>query len=147
MGFLAQQGDSLQLKSIIVSIGNKVSFIRHLWGARGLKRQSILLLILISVSVYANSLLADFIAGDRQFILQNPLVGDFKAVLQSFTADYWGILGGQSFVYYRPFIILTHFIDFNIYGLNPAGHHFSNIIFHTLVTLLVYRLFCGLFPV
>ena len=46
---------------------------------------------------------------------------------------------------YRPIVILSHCIDANLYGLNPAGHHFSNMILHTIVTLLVYQLFLGLF--
>lgn len=99
----------------------------------------------MSMGVYWNTLPNDFVAGDRQFILRNPSLGDYKAVLHSFTSDYWGNLGGESFLYYRPIIILSHFIDFKLYGLNPSGHHFSNMIFHTIVTLLVYQLFLYLF--
>jgi hypothetical protein len=111
-----------------------------------LDRRFALFLAFIAVSVYANTLLNDFVAGDRQFILRNPFIGDPQAVLKSFTSDYWGTLGGQSFVYYRPLIVLTHFIDFSLYGLYPLGHHFSNLIFHTVVTLLVYKLFLCLIP-
>ena len=111
-----------------------------------MRRNLIVLLILISIAAYFNTLLNDFVAGDRQFILRNTTLGDPHALLKSFTSDYWGILGGQSFVYFRPLTILTHFIDFNLYGLNPAGHHLSNIIFHTSATILIYYLFCLLLP-
>jgi Tfp pilus assembly protein PilF len=84
------------------------------------------------------------VAGDRQFILRNEHIGDFQTVLASFSSDYWGKLGGESFIYYRPLVILTHYVDFQLYGLNPAGHHFSNIIFHSIVTLSVYCLFLKL---
>ena len=97
------------------------------------------------MGVYWNTLPNDFVAGDRQFILRNPHLGNYQTVLHSFTSDYWGKLGGESFIYYRPITILSHFIDFNLYGLNPAGHHFSNMVFHTIVTLLVYQLFFFLF--
>ena len=98
-------------------------------------------LTLISMGVYWNTLPNDFVAGDRQFILRNPSLGDYHTVLQSFTSDYWGKLGGESFIYYRPITILSHFIDFKFYGIHPAGHHFSNMVFHTIVVLLVYQLF------
>lgn len=102
------------------------------------------LLILLAAVAYWNTLPNDFVAGDRQFILRNEHIGAFSTVLNSFTSDYWGKLGGESFIYYRPLVILTHFIDFQLYGLNPAGHHLSNIVFHCLVTITVYLLFLSL---
>jgi hypothetical protein len=92
-----------------------------------LQRYMIPLLILLAAGVYWNTIPNDFVAGDRQFILRNKHIGEFNTVLNSFTSDYWGKLGGESFIYYRPLVILTHFIDFTLYGLNPAGHHLSNI--------------------
>ncbi len=111
-----------------------------------MNRRLTLFLILLVVSVYANTLLGDFVAGDREFIVRNPAVGEFQTVMKSFFSDYWKALGGGSFVYYRPLIILTHFIDYNLYGLTPAGHHLSNLIFHALVTILFFRLLLCLFP-
>ena len=118
---------------------------RRLLITNGSKLLPIIFLMLISMGAYWNTLSNDFVAGDRQFILRNQNLGDYKTVLQSFTSDYWGKLGGESFIYYRPIAILSHFIDFNLYGLNPAGHHFSNMVFHTIVVLLVYQLFSFLF--
>ncbi len=111
-----------------------------------MKTRFVIILILITAGVYSNTLLNEFVAGDRQFILRNPFVGNFDTVIKSFTSDYWGILGGESFLYFRPLAVLTHFVDFKLYGLNPAGHHLTNIIFHIIVTLLVYRFFSLLFP-
>ena len=106
-----------------------------------MKLPSIIFLTLISMGVYWNTLPNQFVAGDRQFILRNPQIGNFDTVINALTADYWGKLGGESFIYYRPVTIFSHFIDFTLYGLNPGGHHFSNMIFHTLATLLVFQLF------
>jgi tetratricopeptide (TPR) repeat protein len=92
------------------------------------------------MGVYWNTLPNEFVAGDRQFILRNPQIGNFDTVTNAFTGDYWGKLGGESFIYYRPVTIFSHFIDFKLYGLNPGGHHFSNMVFHTMVTLLVFQL-------
>jgi hypothetical protein len=105
----------------------------------------VIFLTLISLGVYWNTLSNDFVAGDRQFILRNPRLDDYQTALHSFTSDYWQNLSGESFIYYRPLTIISHCIDYKLYGLNPAGHHFSNMVFHTIVTLLVYQLFLYLF--
>lgn len=111
-----------------------------------MSRSALAFLTLIVMGVYWNTLANDFVAGDRQFILRNPDLGNYQAVQQSFFSDYWGNLGGESFIYYRPITIVSHFIDVKLYGLHPAGHHFSNMALHAIVTLLVYRLFICLFP-
>lgn len=103
-------------------------------------------LALITLAVYFPALRTDFVAGDRQFILKNELASDVPAALRSFVDDYWGALGGEAFVYYRPLTVLSHCIDVNLWGLNPAGHHAANIALHAAVTLLVFAFFLRLMP-
>jgi protein O-mannosyl-transferase len=104
------------------------------------------ILALLTFGIYGAALQADFVAGDRQFILNNELAADVPTALQSFVKDYWGTLGGESFVYYRPLTVLTHCLDTNLWGYNPIGHHCINIVLHTLVTLLVFVFFLQLLP-
>lgn len=104
------------------------------------------ILALITFGIYGAALQTDFVAGDRQFILNNALAADVPTALQSFVKDYWGTLGGESFVYYRPLTVLTHCLDTNLWGHNPIGHHLTNIVLHTLVTLLVFVFFLQLLP-
>ncbi len=103
-------------------------------------------LVLITLGIYGAALQTDFVAGDRQFILNNELAADVPTALQSFITDYWATLGGESFVYYRPLTVLTHCLDTNIWGLNPVGHHLTNIILHAFVTLLVFAFFLQMLP-
>ncbi len=103
-------------------------------------------LALITFGIYGAALQTDFVAGDRQFILNNELVADVPTALQSFIADYWATLGGEAFVYYRPLTVLTHCLDTNLWGLNPVGHHLTNVVLHTIVTLLVFLFFLRLLP-
>lgn len=93
------------------------------------------------MGVYWNTLPNEFVAGDRQFILRNPSLGTPDTVKNAFSSDYWGKLGGESFIYFRPLTVLSHFADLKLYGLHPAGHHFSNMVLHTIVTLTVFQLF------
>ena len=41
---------------------------------------------------------------------------------------------------WHPLTWLSHMLDCQIYGLNPAGHHLTNLIFHVANTLLVLLL-------
>lgn len=42
---------------------------------------------------------------------------------------------------WHPLTWLSHSLDVYFYGLNPAGHHVTNIIFHSINSLLVYFFF------
>lgn len=42
---------------------------------------------------------------------------------------------------WHPLTLLTHALDYTIWGLNPRGHYLTNIIFHALNTGLVFFLF------
>jgi len=44
---------------------------------------------------------------------------------------------------WHPITWISHMIDVQLYGMNPSGHHFTNVVFHTissvLLLLLLYR--------
>ncbi len=37
-----------------------------------------------------------------------------------------------------PLSWLSHMVDYQLYGLNPRGHHFNNLLFHLANTLLLF---------
>ena len=39
---------------------------------------------------------------------------------------------------WHPLTTLTHMIDCQLYGLRPGGHHFTNVVLHTLGSLLLF---------
>ena len=39
---------------------------------------------------------------------------------------------------WHPLTWLSHMLDIELFGLNPAGHHFTNLLFHFLNTLLLF---------
>jgi Tfp pilus assembly protein PilF len=39
---------------------------------------------------------------------------------------------------WHPLTWLSHMLDSELYGLNPAGHHYTNIVFHTANTLMLF---------
>ena len=52
----------------------------------------------------------------------------------------FGRLHGDS-TYWHPVTWISHMVDCQLYGLKPAGHHLSNLLFHTLNTVLVFLVF------
>ena len=41
---------------------------------------------------------------------------------------------------WHPLTWLSHMLDCELYGLNPAGHHFTNLLFHIANTVLLFLL-------
>ncbi len=66
---------------------------------------------------------------------------DFHLVYRIETEGFfcaWGGEGGDMYV--RPLTVLTYFTDNMIYGLNPAGWHLTNVLWHLACSLLVFLL-------
>jgi len=71
---------------------------------------------------------------DYKYILENPNVsaglgGD--GLRWAFTS--WGYEGNSD-----PLTWLSHMLDVSLYGLNPAGHHVTNLLLHMLNTVLLF---------
>jgi hypothetical protein len=51
---------------------------------------------------------------------------------------------------WHPLTMISHALDYALWGLNPAGHHLTNVILHSINTALVFllgvRLFQAAFP-
>lgn len=101
------------------------------------------ILLVVAFSVYLNALKNDFVWDDDILIVENHLIRSWshlpKLLSQSlFQLEAEGILGGR---YYRPLVSLSYVIDYSLWGLNPAGYHLTNILFHCLNVLLLFHLF------
>ena len=70
---------------------------------------------------------------DHTYITENPHVQaglTWSGVLWAFQGGYAGN--------WHPLTWLSHMLDCQLYGLNPAGHHFTNVLFHVANTLLLF---------
>ncbi|MFA5275676.1 MAG: hypothetical protein WC417_02145 [Candidatus Omnitrophota bacterium] len=107
----------------------------------------IIILCLLSLGIYFNSLNNGFIFDDKALILNNPFIksSNFPAVI--FKKDIYGHWIGQASysLMYRPLQILTYWLDYKIWGLNPFGFHLTNLILHLLNGILIYLLLLKLF--
>ena len=70
---------------------------------------------------------------DPYYVSQNPVVS------QGLTAEgvKW-VFSNSHYGNWHPLTGVTHLIDCELFGLNPAGHHIVNAVLHVINTLLMY---------
>jgi tetratricopeptide (TPR) repeat protein len=93
-----------------------------------------LVLALGSLAVYGPVVGYDFINYDDPiYVTENPHVHGrltlFKAV--------WAFTTGHA-SNWHPLTWLSHMLDCQLYGLRPAGHHLTSVVFHIANTLLLF---------
>ncbi|HRT21609.1 MAG TPA: tetratricopeptide repeat protein [Candidatus Hydrogenedentes bacterium] len=92
------------------------------------------LLFLVAVLVYLPALRNDFVNYDDHLYVTNNLQTQAGLTWQG-TAWAFRTLHGSNWM---PLTWLSHMLDAQLFGMNPAGHHATNIVFHAANTLLLY---------
>jgi len=70
---------------------------------------------------------------DQNYVYQNPRIAaglTWSGTIAAFTQTHarnW-----------HPLTTLSHMLDCQLFGLNPAGHHLTNILLHTVAVLLLF---------
>ncbi len=98
------------------------------------------LLALVCLLLYTNTLGGDFVSDDLITIEQNQLITSahpWYEILRKPFPDEEGMT-------YRPLTNLISRLDYKIWNLDPYGYHLTNIILHILCTLAVLWLFTTL---
>ena len=115
-----------------------------IWGK--LRRSTPLAFLLITlgiVATYGPTLSGEFLLDDHVLIRNNPFIKQSQS-LAVYLSQEDGILDRNNWDgefhtgYYRPLINFTYFIDYTLWGMNPAGFHLSNIVFHILACFALY---------
>ena len=103
------------------------------------RRLTILAYILLAIAtaiVYSPVRRADFVNyDDENYVTQNVHV---QAGL-SWNTFTWGWRSTE-WDNWQPLTWLSHALDCQLYGLNPVGHHFTNVLLHILNVLLLFLL-------
>ncbi len=88
----------------------------------------------ITWTVFGQTLRHDFINYDDDlYVYENPKVVfglTRPAILWAFTHAHAGT--------WHPLTSLSHMLDCQVYGLNAGGHHFTNVLLHTLAVVLLF---------
>jgi tetratricopeptide (TPR) repeat protein len=72
---------------------------------------------------------------DETYVYENPKIisGLTRAgIFWAFTHAHVGN--------WHPLTSISHMLDCQVYGLNPGGHHFTNVLLHTLAVVLLFLL-------
>ncbi|XP_052873324.1 protein O-mannosyl-transferase Tmtc3 [Anopheles cruzii] len=105
----------------------------HLYGA---------LIALVCVLCYHNSLNCGFVFDDISAIKENRDLRPHSSIKNVFLNDFWGtpMHKEQSHKSYRPLCVLTFRWNYLLHGLEPAGYHLVNVLLHTIVSLMYFRM-------
>jgi len=88
-----------------------------------------------SLLLYVNTTHGKFVYDDFKIIVENCFIKEWRYFPKIFTKDYFTISGEMS---YRPIVTITYFIDYALWRSKPFGFHLTNVILHTLNTVLFY---------
>jgi len=96
-----------------------------------------LALAAVTLATYWPVRLNDFLAqyDDQDYVTAN------SQVLQglSWEGVFWAFRSGHA-ANWHPLTWLSHMLDVHLFGLNPAGHHFTNLLFHVANTIFLFLL-------
>lgn len=101
-------------------------------------------LALAALLTYSSSVSNGFVWDDFDIIVNNDVNRDVSNILTLFRSADSTVTGNQV-AYYRPLARLTYMVDYQLFGLSPAGYHVENIIIHVAAVLLLFLLTLMLF--
>lgn len=111
--------------------------------------------MLLTLLLHGHVIFNGFAGDDSILFLNNTFYSSFSNIGMLFTRDYTtdpekvlkheaGNKGSGS-IAYRPVLSATFFIDMKLWGGEPWGFHFTNLLLHVLNTLLVFFVLSGFF--
>jgi len=110
---------------------------------------AIVIIIAVSLGVYANTLFNGFVYDDFDQVLKNSWITDIRNIPAIFSSPTWSFSTEDSshskFNYYRPMMHLIYMAEYPIFGLKPWGWHLLNIIFHAMNSIMVFLIAFRLF--
>jgi len=83
---------------------------------------------------YLNALPNGFVWDDENLIVGNPLIKSWSFLPRLLASPLQ-----PDTAYYRPVQALTFLVEYQSFGLWPAGFHLTSLVLHGLVGLLLYR--------
>ncbi len=101
----------------------------HRWIAPGV----CLVLAAITFAVFGQTLHHEFVNfDDRDYVYENPVVArglTLKGIAWAFSCHAYN---------WHPLTWLSHELDCQLYGLNPGGHHLTNVLLHTATVIVLF---------
>lgn len=101
-----------------------------------------LLITIVGLSIYLNSLSNGFVADDFDQIVNNPQIHSIKNLGSFFFSGTFMIgISNLEGIYYRPVMVAVFSVIYSLFGANPTAFHLFQVIIHIINTLLIFSLF------
>lgn len=100
-------------------------------GVKKIGFNPLILIALLSFTLYANTLSNDFVWDDEKFIENREELSDFSTIIKYFYSDFYG---------YSPLREAFFVLSFKVFSTNPVGYRVIAITTHALVSVMVYLL-------
>ncbi|MCX7878300.1 MAG: tetratricopeptide repeat protein [Ignavibacteria bacterium] len=103
----------------------------------------IIFIAIAAFAVYANSLRNGFVFDDESVVLGDKSITSVSNIPKFFTGE----LGFHKVIgrYYRPIVSASYAVDYALWGFNPFGFHLTNVLIHTVCSVLFYLLLVLMF--
>ncbi len=99
----------------------------------------ILLIVVLGLALYINSLNGEFIRDDIYLVKNNEYIKTISNLPKVFTRSI-AAGGRDEWNSYRPVQMITFMVDHSIWGLNVKGYHLTNTLLHILAAISIYLL-------
>jgi tetratricopeptide (TPR) repeat protein len=106
----------------------------HANSDRGVRAEALagVLLFLLPLLAYAPALGAGFIWDDDQYVEYNTTLRDPDGLRRIWTEP-------KTLPQYYPLVFTSFWLEHQLWGLDPAGYHTTNILLHALAGVLLWR--------
>jgi tetratricopeptide (TPR) repeat protein len=95
-----------------------------------------IVLAVVTVALYIPAIGHSFVVyDDREYVTANPHIHEglgWSTIRWAFTSTYAAN--------WHPLTWLSHALDYQLFALNPAGHHFASVLIHALNAALLFVL-------
>jgi len=102
--------------------------------SRGITVVIYVFLVGINLAVFGQTVRHDFVNFDDDLYVYNtPAIRaglTIQGIAQAFVSPHAGN--------WHPLATISHMLDCQLYGLNAGGHHATNVVLHTIATLLLF---------
>lgn len=99
----------------------------------------ILIIILLGIAAYANSLSNDFVWDDKILVEDNDRIENFSGLGQVFKEELYH-KSNVTLGYYRPLQAVSYMLDNFLWGGKPFGYHLTSIVLQVMNSILVFYL-------
>lgn len=109
----------------------------------GLRKFHVIIVVVAALVVYLNSLGNKFVFDDESVILGDKSITSLDNIPKFFKGEmgFHKVIGK----YYRPVVSSSYTVDYSLWNYNPFGFHFTNVLIHTINSVIFYFLLFMIF--